>query len=110
MGEAESAQKARACAIKGNINGNGEHIYHLPFQHFYPRVKVDEGKGERWFCTEQEARDAGWLHEPDLSPAQSQKTPTRTGTTIRLSAGSLICAIAHNRDRESSRSALCPRL
>ncbi len=60
LGEAEAAQKTRPCAIKGNINGNGEHIYHLPFQHFYRRVKIDESRGERWFCTEQEAREAGW--------------------------------------------------
>ena len=60
LGEAEAAQKTRPCAIKGNINGNGEHIYHLPFQHFYRRVKIDESRGERWFCTEQEAHEAGW--------------------------------------------------
>jgi endonuclease YncB( thermonuclease family) len=60
LGEAEAAQQTRPCAIKGNINGNGEHIYHLPFQHFYRRVKIDESRGERWFCTEQEALDAGW--------------------------------------------------
>ena len=60
LGEAEAVQKTRSCAIKGNINGKGEHIYHLPFQHFYRRVNIDEIKGERWFCTEQEARAAGW--------------------------------------------------
>jgi endonuclease YncB( thermonuclease family) len=60
FGKAESTEKTRRCAIKGNINGRGERIYHLPFQHFYPRVKIDESKGERWFCTELEAREAGW--------------------------------------------------
>ena len=60
LGEAEAVQKTRPCAIKGNVNGKGEHIYHLPFQHFYRRVNIDEIKGERWFCTEQEAREAGW--------------------------------------------------
>ena len=35
-------------------------IYHLPFQQFYPRTRIDESKGERWFCTEQEALEAGW--------------------------------------------------
>jgi len=60
LGEAETAQKARACAIKGNINANGEHIYHLPFQHFYSRVTIDERNGERWFCSEKEALEAGW--------------------------------------------------
>ena len=60
LGGAQAAQKTRTCAIKGNINGNGEHIYHLPFQHFYRRVRNDESKGERRFCTEQEALEAGW--------------------------------------------------
>jgi endonuclease YncB( thermonuclease family) len=60
LGEAEAAQKTRTCAIKGNINANGQRIYHLPFQHFYHRVKIDESKGEHWFCTEQEALEAGW--------------------------------------------------
>ena len=58
--EVQAVQKTRACAIKGNINREGERIYHLPFQQFYPRTRIDEGKGERWFCTEQEALEAGW--------------------------------------------------
>jgi len=49
LGEAETAEKTRPCAIKGNIKRSGEHIYHLTFQQFYPRVKIDESKGERWF-------------------------------------------------------------
>ena len=48
------------CVIKGNINSSGERIYHLPFQQAYPRTNVDEDSGERWFCTEQEANEAGW--------------------------------------------------
>jgi hypothetical protein len=27
---------------------------------FYNRAKIDEGAGERWFCSEQEAQAAGW--------------------------------------------------
>ena len=58
--EVQAAQKTRACAIKGNINRNGERIYHLPFQQFYPRTRINESKGERWFCTEHDALDASW--------------------------------------------------
>lgn len=47
------------CAIKGNISRNG-HIYHLPWMTWYDRVKVDEARGERWFCSEDEAMAAGW--------------------------------------------------
>ena len=33
----QSPSFASIPAIKGNINRDGEHIYHLPFQQFYPR-------------------------------------------------------------------------
>lgn len=48
------------CYIKGNINGEDERIYHLPGTSSYDNTVVDESKGERWFCTESEARAAGW--------------------------------------------------
>jgi endonuclease YncB( thermonuclease family) len=47
------------CAIKGNITENG-HIYHMPWSPWYHRVKVDPAQGERWFCSETEAKSAGW--------------------------------------------------
>lgn len=48
------------CAIKGNISASGERIYHLPRQTFYSRTRISPAKGERWFCTEADARSAGW--------------------------------------------------
>ena len=35
-------------------------IYHVPGSPAYERTKIDEAKGERWFCSEAEARAAGW--------------------------------------------------
>jgi micrococcal nuclease len=49
-----------SCLIKGNIAADGERIYHLPGQRYYEVTRVSESKGERWFCTEQQAREAGW--------------------------------------------------
>ena len=50
--------------IKGNISYyTGERIYHTPSgsaSSCYPCTVIDTGKGERWFCTEAEARAAGW--------------------------------------------------
>jgi micrococcal nuclease len=47
--------------IKGNISqSTGERIYHVPGQEFYDRTVIDETAGERWFCTEAEAVQAGW--------------------------------------------------
>ncbi len=47
--------------IKGNISTNsGEKIYHVPGGDFYEQTVIDEAAGERWFCTDSEAVDAGW--------------------------------------------------
>lgn len=49
------------CDVKGNISMNtGERIYHVPGQEYYGETRIDWLKGERWFCTEQAARGAGW--------------------------------------------------
>jgi micrococcal nuclease len=48
------------CAIKGNISSSGVKIYHLPGQRYYEQTVIDPNKGERWFCTEQEAEANGW--------------------------------------------------
>jgi endonuclease YncB( thermonuclease family) len=59
---AQSPQVAPSteCLIKGNVNQNGERIYHMPGQAFYDKVRMDLGNGKRWFCTPEEAEAAGW--------------------------------------------------
>lgn len=47
------------CEIKGNISNAGR-IYHMPHNEHYGRTRINEARGERWFCTEDEARAAGW--------------------------------------------------
>lgn len=55
------AATVMGCNIKGNISVNtGERIYHVPGQKFYSETIITAGKGERWFCSEDEARAAGW--------------------------------------------------
>lgn len=56
---AGTAKPVEGCRIKGNISGNGL-IYHRPGQEHYAKTGIDTGRGERWFCTEAEARAAGW--------------------------------------------------
>jgi len=55
-----SASVSGSCVIKGNINSSGEMIYHLPGCSSYNVTKIDESRGERWFCSESEALTAGW--------------------------------------------------
>ena len=47
------------CPIKGNISARGK-IYHTPYSQHYDRTRINLAKGERWFCSEREALDAGW--------------------------------------------------
>ena len=56
----EAANDNRPCPIKGNIGKGGARIYHVPGGAYYSRTRINESKGERWFCSEEEARAAGW--------------------------------------------------
>ena len=57
----EEAKRAApdGCPIKGAVSQDGK-VYLLPWSREYDRVKVRSGRGERWFCSEQDARAAGW--------------------------------------------------
>jgi endonuclease YncB( thermonuclease family) len=54
------ARAPGGCSIKGNVNGRGDRIYHLPWSPWYGKVRMDNGTGKRWFCSEDEAVAAGW--------------------------------------------------
>ena len=51
---------AASCRIKDNISRKGRRIYHVPGGRYYGPTRIDGSKGERWFCSEEEARRAGW--------------------------------------------------
>ena len=55
-----SAKESGQCRIKGNISRKGTRIYHVPGDMHYERTRINTAKGERWFCTQAEARTAGW--------------------------------------------------
>ncbi len=55
----EAGAASGQCAIKGNISQNGR-IYHLPGSPAYAATRINPSRGERWFCSEAEARAAGW--------------------------------------------------
>ncbi len=62
FGKCESKiPKDPKCAIKGNIDFPlKKYTYHLPGCLQYDTAMVQEDKGERWFCTEAEAKKAGY--------------------------------------------------
>jgi hypothetical protein len=49
-----------SCSIKGNVNSNGERIFHTIGDSTYGRTDIKPEEGDRWFCTIQEALDAGF--------------------------------------------------
>jgi endonuclease YncB( thermonuclease family) len=56
----EAKQKAPdGCPIKGRLRGR-ERIYLLPWDSNYARVRIRTRRGERWFCSQDEAEAAGW--------------------------------------------------
>ena len=57
---APSPTPTTSCIIKGNISSSGEKIYHVEGCGSYSQTKIDEARGEKWFCTETEAVAAGW--------------------------------------------------
>jgi micrococcal nuclease len=59
-GASTSGGKNPNCTIKGNINSKKEKIYHLRGCDSYDKTVIDEKTGERWFCSEEEAKSAGW--------------------------------------------------
>ena len=58
--DAVAADEQKGCRIKGNVGRGGKRIYHVPGGRWYDQTKIDRSKGERWFCSEGEAQDAGW--------------------------------------------------
>lgn len=57
---AASPEPPGGCRIKGNVNRRGERIYHRPGDRHYRQTRIDPGRGERWFCSADEAERAGW--------------------------------------------------
>ncbi|MFZ2149577.1 MAG: thermonuclease family protein [Minisyncoccia bacterium] len=55
-----TSSSGSSCNIKGNISSSGEKIYHVEGCGSYSKTVIDESKGEKMFCSETEALNAGW--------------------------------------------------
>lgn len=72
-----------SCNIKGNVWFNTkEKIYHLPGCDSYSSTKIDTNYGERWFCTEQEAIDAGRRKASNCPVTTTSSTIQPTQSTV----------------------------
>jgi hypothetical protein len=57
--EEAKRQAPDGCPIKGQVIGK-ERVYVLPGAPEYQRVRVQTARGDRWFCSEQDAAAAGF--------------------------------------------------
>lgn len=62
-----STEPVGDCLIKGNVRA-GVKLYHLPNCYNYDQVIVDEAFGDQWFCTETEAKAAGFTRTTTRCP------------------------------------------
>lgn len=65
---AERVEKPQrpGCSIKGNVSRNGR-LYFVPGHPHYDAVRMNK-PDERWFCSEDEARRAGWTVAKSFRP------------------------------------------
>ncbi len=70
--EVARQQAPKGCTIKGNISRSGEKIYHPPWSSTYAHTRVSLDKGERWFCSEEDARAAGFREAHDRLSDEGQ--------------------------------------
>jgi endonuclease YncB( thermonuclease family) len=58
--ERDSETPSAACRIKGTVTADGKRLYFGPLDHGFDSIKIDPERGERWFCSDDQARQAGW--------------------------------------------------
>ena len=68
--EARSSDWIRRCNVKGALGPAGEAIYYVPTDQDYDSVAIDPARGEQMFCSDEEARAAGWTRPKPVSAEQ----------------------------------------
>jgi endonuclease YncB( thermonuclease family) len=58
--QAKASDWVRRCPIKGVPGPAGELVYYVPTDERYPEIAVDPDADGRMFCSDEEARAAGW--------------------------------------------------
>ena len=68
--EVKSSDWVRSCNIKGALGPAEEPIYYVPTDQEYESVAIDPARGEEMFCSDEEARAAGWSRPSGSPPAE----------------------------------------
>ena len=57
------------CNVKGTLDDAGGRIYLVPTDRDFERATVDQSQGEQLFCSDEEARRAGWRRPGEIEGA-----------------------------------------
>jgi len=76
--QAVFAQSESNCKIKGFLTKDGKKLYLVPGHQLYDKIQVNTEAGEQWFCTAEEAENAGFMFVPD--PKNPQLRPAAAST------------------------------
>lgn len=68
--DVRSSDWVRSCNIKGALGPADEPIYYVPTDKEYESVAIDPTRGERMFCSDEEARAAGWTRPSETPRAE----------------------------------------
>lgn len=58
----EPEPETGACPIKAVVRADGDRVFLVPTDEAFASATVDPRKGDRVFCSDEEARAAGWHH------------------------------------------------
>lgn len=64
---AKGGVKGSECLVKGIVAGDGRRLYYGPLDAGYAEVTVNKRKGDRFFCSDDEARLAGWHRDHEAA-------------------------------------------
>lgn len=65
--EEVAADDQGTCDVKGVLDAGGQRIYLVPLDPGYADIRVDPTRGDRLFCSDEEARIAGWARAGEVA-------------------------------------------
>lgn len=72
---ARPSDAVRNCNVKGLSDGRGQRVYYVPTDPEYDAISLDPANGDVLFCSDEEARRAGWRRageRPDSNAHQRE--------------------------------------
>jgi len=72
---AGDGQIVETCDVKGIVSDNGDKVYFVPTDIEYGDIEIDSGRGEEFFCSDDQAELAGWRRWPKSAVRNRTASP-----------------------------------